>query len=313
MEKIELSVQSFSEISSDIQNIFKNRNTSALQYNHMLYVLAGDKIYSCADSPEGKALINQISTVFSDSIYSEKEIWKSAIEGFADPAAFQHFNIRNHVRRTIVVFRPLQHPESFTLLESIPLESSDRIISLDNGDVVLILEMKKKSEKEVVEFAEAVTETMESEAGIVCYAGIGRDSETFDSLSDSYKEAVEALQTGLRYHLKGRVFSYSRQTLERLTDLIPEDRAFDFTQKIITREAEKTLSEDMLETIRVYFQNDLNLSTTARELFIHRNTLIYRMDKVRKATGLDLRKFEDAAVFRLIMNFTERPNRNEEI
>ena len=69
----------------------------------------------------------------------------------------------------------------------------------------------------------------------------------------------------------------------------------------------------MLETIRVYFQNDLNLSTTARELFIHRNTLIYRMDKVRKATGLDLRKFEDAAVFRLIMNFTERPNRNEEI
>ncbi|MBQ6337928.1 MAG: hypothetical protein IJI36_02175, partial [Kiritimatiellae bacterium] len=92
-----------------------------------------------------------------------------------------------------------------------------------------------------------VTETLESEAGIVCYAGIGRDSETFDSLSDSYKEAVEALQTGLRYHLKGRVFSYSRQTLERLTDLIPEDRAFDFTQKIITREAEKTLSEEMLE------------------------------------------------------------------
>ena len=94
MEKIELSVQSFSEISSDIQNIFKNRNTSALQYNHMLYVLVGDKVYSCADSPEGKSLINQISTVFSDSIYSEKEIWKSAIEGFADPAAFQHFNKR---------------------------------------------------------------------------------------------------------------------------------------------------------------------------------------------------------------------------
>ena len=82
MEKIELSVQSFSEIPSDIQNIFKNRNTSALQYNHMLYVLAGDKVYSCADSPEGKSLISQISTVFSVSIYSEKDIWKSAIEGF---------------------------------------------------------------------------------------------------------------------------------------------------------------------------------------------------------------------------------------
>ena len=54
--------------------------------------------------------------------------------------------------------------------------------------------------------------------------------------------------------------------------------------------------------MRVFFQNDLNLSTTARQLFIHRNTLLYRMEKVRKATGLDLRKFEDAAVFRIMMN-----------
>ena len=66
------------------------------------------------------------------------------------------------------------------------------------------------------------------------------------------------------------------------------------------------LTEETLETIRVFFRNDLNLSTTARQLFIHRNTLIYRMEKIRKATGLDLRKFEDAAVFRILMSIPDK-------
>ena len=66
------------------------------------------------------------------------------------------------------------------------------------------------------------------------------------------------------------------------------------------------MTNEILETIRVFFLNDLNLSTTARQLFIHRNTLLYRMEKIRKITGLDLRKFEDAAVFRFVMSLTDK-------
>jgi len=313
MEKIILSVQSFSDIPAEIQNLIRENKSNPLQYNHMIYVNTGNKVYSCADNDEGKLLINQIYAGLSSASIPEKEqIWKSALTGLADHDAFQKYCIDDTVRRTVVVFRPLQHPERFTLQESIPLESSDRIISMENGDVVLILELKKRSKNEVIEYAEAVTETMESEAGIVCFAGIGNDAETLDLLSDCYAEAIDALQTGLRHHLKGRVFSYSVQTLERLIDLIPDDLALAFRQKIITQEAEKILTDEMLETIRTFFRNDLNLSTTSRQLFIHRNTLIYRMDKIRKVTGLDLRKFEDAVVFRFLMSFSERLNYSEE-
>ena len=201
--------------------------------------------------------------------------------------------------------------ERFALQNNIPLESSDRLISMDNGDVALILHMNERSENEPFEYAEAVTETMESEAGIACYAGVGRPSDSLDTLSVSYEEARNALETGLQHHQPGRVFSYSKQALERLTDLIPGDRASVFLQKELSPEAQKVLTDEMLETIRVFFQNDLNLSTTARHLFIHRNTLLYRMDKIRKATGLDLRRFEDAVVFRFLMSFSDR-NSNDD-
>ena len=89
---------------------------------------------------------------------------------------------------------------------------------------------------------------------------------------------------------------------KRMTDLIPPESAKRFREEVIPPGAEKVLTDELIETIRVFFGNDLNLSTTARQLFIHRNTLLYRMDKIRKATGLDLRRFEDAAVFRIMMD-----------
>ena len=314
MEKIELSVQSFSDIPVDVQKTIINNNAFPLRYNHLIYLMDGDKIYSCPDTGVGQLLINRLADGLSaHSIPPEDQIWKSILKGHTDYASVQEFNIRDNIRRTVLIFRPAQHPERFTLQENIPLESSDRIISMENGDIVLILNLKKRSENEVIEYAEAVTETMESEAGIVSFAGIGKDAETLDSLSVSYAEAVDALQTGLRHHLKGRVFSYNKQMLERLSDLIPNDRASLFRDKIISQDAQKILTDDLLETIRTFFQNDLNLSTTARQLFIHRNTLIYRLDKVRKATGLDLKKFEDAAVFRFLMSFSERPDCSKNI
>ena len=94
--------------------------------------------------------------------------------------------------------------------------------------------------------------------------------------------------------------------IERLSDLIPAGEAEKFRKEMISPRAEKVLTEEIMETIHVFFMNDLNLSTTARQLFIHRNTLLYRMEKVRKATGLDLRKFEDAVVFRMIMDTVKK-------
>ena len=88
--------------------------------------------------------------------------------------------------------------------------------------------------------------------------------------------------------------------------MIPAEKAEKIKKDIITDKSEKVLNEETIETVRAFFRNDLNLSTTARQLYIHRNTLIYRLEKIRKATGLDLKRFEDAAVFRMLMSIQER-------
>lgn len=304
---LNLNVQSFSELSDTARQLLSAHPSDPVKIRDVIYFRVGNQVYSCRDCPESRELITRL--VSSDSgkvISSEDAVWKSALNGIADPALYEEYRLRDRMCRTVVLFRPMQRMERFALQNNIPLESSDRLISMDNGDVALILHMNERSEYEPFEYAEAVTETMESEAGIACYAGVGRPSDSLDTLSVSYEEARSALETGLKHHQPGRVFSYSKQALERLTDLIPVDRASVFLQKELSPEAQKVLTDEMLETIRVFFQNDLNLSTTARQLFIHRNTLLYRMDKIRKATGLDLRRFEDAVVFRFLMSFSDR-------
>lgn len=307
--QLELNVQSFSGLNDTIRESISAHPSGPVRIDNKIWFQVGDMVYSCADCPEGRELFNHLVTGSSaGSVNPEDAVWRSVLNGIYDPAFCERYKIRDQISRTVILFRPTQRMERFLLQESIPLDTSDRMISMENGDVALILHTKRHSENMPYEYAEAVTETMESEAGIVCYAGIGNSCDSLDALSSSYSEAAEALRTGLQHHLPGRVFSYSKQALERLTELIPPERAASLRQKEIPPEAEKVLSEEMLETIRVFFLNDLNLSTTARQLFIHRNTLLYRMDKIKKATGLDLRKFEDAAVFRFLLSLPQKHN-----
>jgi carbohydrate diacid regulator len=188
----------------------------------------------------------------------------------------------------------------------VPVEETDRILEFESGEAALILCMKKRSAEEAKEFAGAAAETMESEAGISCTAGIGRTAGNLREIAGSFRDAEAAIETGSRHGIPGPVYDFSEQTLERLADLIPSGKIEAYRREMISPEAEKVLTEETIETIRAFFRNDLNLTTTAKELFIHRNTILYRLEKVRKATGLDLRKFEEAAVFRILMDFQQK-------
>ena len=162
-----------------------------------------------------------------------------------------------------------------------------------------------ETEEEAAEFAAAVIETAEIETGIRAQAGIGRTTENAAGLRESFLQASAAIETGVRFRLEGPVFVYARQTAERLLSAIPPEERKRLRDELFTPETRKLMNREMTETVDVFFRNDLNLSTAARQLFIHRNTLIYRLDKIRKATGFDLRVFRDAAVFRMLMRLPE--------
>ena len=141
---------------------------------------------------------------------------------------------------------------------------------------------------------------MEGEGITGIKAGIGREAETADKLRTSYRDALNALSVGNTYHSQDSVYVYEKQTLERIVDSIPAEMKKQIRDEFRQIRAGETFSDEMLETVRVFFMNDLNLTAASRQLFIHRNTLNYRLDKIRKISGLDLRKFHDAVIFSVI-------------
>jgi len=305
MEKsIHLLIRPFSETDPRIRQMLNSSSDGATAADGHLFLLTDGQVYSCKDNEEGRELIRHLQ-IKTAGPHAELDALSAFLKGEADLSAFGKHESCDRGRYCVILFRPLQHQNSELLRDLIPAEDTDRITVMDNGDIALVKHMNERSDEEAYEFASATAGIMESEAGIDCYAGVGKTKENLTGLPESYSEAYEAIRTGIRHKIPGRVFIYSRQTLERLADIIPAANAAAFRSEILRPGSDKLLTEEMLETIQVFFQNDLNLSTTSRQLFIHRNTLLYRMEKIRKETGLDLRKFEDAAALRMIMSLSD--------
>ena len=120
-------------------------------------------------------------------------------------------------------------------------------------------------------------------------------------LSDAYKEARTALEVGKIFYADKNVFGYNRLGIGRLIYQLPIPLCKMFIREIFGGKSPDDFDEETLTTISKFFENSLNVSETSRQLFIHRNTLVYRLDKLQKSTGLDLRVFEDAITFKIAL------------
>ena len=155
--------------------------------------------------------------------------------------------------------------------------------------------------EEIEQYAQALQNTFLTELGTSALIGIGDTKYSLSKLHEALLEAKKAISIGRTFHPKGQIFNYPKMVLERFLADIPEDTAAMFHQTLFNRRTTKIFSEEMLNTIETFFDNSLNLSETARQLYIHRNTLVYRLDKIQKTVGLDLRAFDDAVTFKLLM------------
>ena len=302
-KEIRLLLTSFSEAGPTIQKLLQDVPRVVIRKDDTLYLRIGSQVYSCEDSQDGYLILGKMALENrSDSEPDETEkTLVNALRGYAEPSVFRKLGYCERSQACVILFRLSQAQDGRSFRDILPLEENDRVVMMGGNDVALVLYRDGKILEDAVEFALAAVETIQSEAGITCHAGVGRPVDRPDEIPQCYREAEDALATGLRHRIPGFVFSYGSHMMERFADLIPEGQAKSLRKEIIQEKALKILNEEMLETVSAFFSNDLNLSTTARQLFIHRNTLIYRIEKIRKATGLDLRKFEDASVFRLMM------------
>lgn len=224
----------------------------------------------------------------------------------AELDALSHeYQLPRDLERCVMVFHMVQtdRERAYDLLEEItPLEDRDVLIDMDRHTVALIKDVEEViSSDELIQYGQALQETLMSETAHQITVGIGRTCHTVEELRESYSEARKAIEVGRQFQPEASIFAYSRLILERFLMEMPPDVNAAYHSMLFNRRNQRLFNEEMLYTIDMFFKKDLNLSDTARQLYIHRNTLVYRLDKVQRQTGLDLRSFEDAVTFKILM------------
>lgn len=185
-------------------------------------------------------------------------------------------------------------------------QSGDYLTEVEENSVVLIKSLSSVEEYEELERC-AVTsvDMLGAEAMVDASAAFGTIVTELRDLSKSYKEARMAMDVGRIFYAGRRVLSYNELGIGRLIYQLPVNLCNMFIREIFGSYDPSEIDRETLATIQTFFDNNLNVSETSRQLFVHRNTLVYRMEKLEKATGLDIRKFEDAMTFRIALMVSE--------
>ena len=156
--------------------------------------------------------------------------------------------------------------------------------------------------------ASSISDTLSSEFYTHCVVGIGTTVTGIKDLARSFKEAQSALEVAKVFDTDRTIVSYDTLGIARLIYQLPTTLCEMFLKEVFKRGSIESLDQETLFTIQRFFENNLNVSETSRKLFVHRNTLVYRLEKIKKLTGLDLREFDEANVFKEALMVKENIN-----
>lgn len=183
-----------------------------------------------------------------------------------------------------------------------PDTEHDFVVTVDNENIVLVKEFEENVETgKLDKIAKTIVDTLQTEALVTVTVGIGTLAHGVRELAKSYKEAQIAIEVGKAFDEEKNVINYENLGIGRLIYQLPTTLCELFLSEVFKTGSIDSLDRETLLTINKFFENNLNVSETSRQLYVHRNTLVYRLDKVQKLTGLDLRILDHAIVFKVAM------------
>lgn len=183
-----------------------------------------------------------------------------------------------------------------------PEKGKNFVIDLDEKNIALIMEVPDlQTTKQIESVATTIINTIRAEAMINISVGIGSKVDNLRDIAVSFREAQAAVEIGKVFDGEKALLNYESLGIGRLIYQLPIKLCQMFLDEVFKKGSIEKLDQENLLTIQRFFDNSLNISETARKLFIHRNTLVYRLDKILKLTGLDLREFDDAIIFKVAM------------
>ncbi len=183
-----------------------------------------------------------------------------------------------------------------------PDKQKDFVFSISERDIVLVKEIKAGIDsKDLQKLARSIVDTLSSEFYTKTTIGIGSAVVGVKDLARSFKEAQVAIEVGKVFDNEETIICYENLGVARLIYQLPTTLCETFLKEVFKAGSIESLDHETLFTIHKFFENNLNVSETSRRLFVHRNTLVYRLEKIKKITGLDLREFDHAIVFKIAL------------
>ena len=207
--------------------------------------------------------------------------------------------------RVVIVLKFQNQPAiaPFEIISQLTKDQTHQyVINISEQDVVIVREVEKDIEVvEVEKYAHTLLEKCAEEYGAKVLIGISAVVEGLKDLAKAYKEARISIEVGKVFDIEKPIMSYESLGIGRLIYQLPITLCEIFLGEVFKKGALETLDRETLMTVQAFFENNLNVSETSRKLFVHRNTLVYRLEKIRKLTGLDLREFEHAVTFKVAL------------
>lgn len=178
----------------------------------------------------------------------------------------------------------------------------DFVTEVDEKSVILVKDVRDiKEEEELLELAKMLVDNLHTEAMVKVRVGFGNRVDMLQDIARSYQEAKMALEVGSIFYAESDTVSYSKLGIGRLIYQLPTSLCEMFLKEVFGEKVPEGFDEETTVTIQKFFENNLNISETARQLYVHRNTLVYRLERIEKMLGLDIRTFEDAMLFKIAL------------
>ncbi len=221
----------------------------------------------------------------------------------------EKLHIDTDVKRVVYIIET-KHEKDTNALETVKNlfagRVKDFITAVDERNIILVKEVEEKNSYEDLEkTAQVIVDMLNTEAMSAVHIAYGTIVSDIKEVSRSYKEAKMALDVGKIFYSEKNVVAYSKLGIGRLIYQLPIPLCQMFIKEIFDGKSPDEFDDETLSTINKFFENSLNVSETSRQLYIHRNTLVYRLDKLQKGTGLDLRVFDDAITFKIALMVVE--------
>ena len=290
-----------------------NRSCSLYKLNNtpqsdMLLIVWGSGEQASTIGELAVCQVESLLTAYTEKTDKNSFMQNLLLERYSQVEAFNkaaRLHITPSARRAVFLVETKQYKDEnalATIRNIFSARTRDFITALGDSGIIVVRELQNTESYEELEgIACMLVDMLNTEAMTSAWVSYSNVADDIMQLSDAYKEARTALEVGKIFYADKNVFGYNRLGIGRLIYQLPTQVCNMFVGEIFGEESLESIDDETLNIIRTFFENNLNLSETSRQLYVHRNTLVYRFEKLQKRFGLDIRTFEDALAFKLAM------------